>query len=53
MAAPLGSETVPLTCATAVAWAQIEDGMTKRIRRDVSKDKLANVNRDVCIMTNP
>jgi hypothetical protein len=52
-AAPLGSETVPPTCATAVAWALIVEGKAKKIKTDMGKDNLANVDRDVGVTTNP
>src|SRR5580700_7357061 len=51
MAAPLGSVTVPLTCATAVTWAFAVE--CKPARNRIDKDNPANVDRDRCVMTNP
>jgi hypothetical protein len=50
MAAPVASVTVPLTWATAVAWAFIVHCEPEKRKKDVSKDKLANVDRDVCVI---
>jgi hypothetical protein len=50
IAALLASDTVPLTWATAVAWAFRMDCEPEKRKTDVSKDKLANVDRDVYVI---
>ena len=42
MAPPLESETVPLTWATATAWARAADCKPGKRKIDASKDKLKN-----------
>jgi hypothetical protein len=50
MAALLASVTVPLTWATAVAWAFRVECEPEKRKTDANKDKLANVDRDVYVI---